>query len=98
MNKIKEIREYSFEFSVVMAVYNVEPFLREAVDSLIAQDFGFEHIQLIMVDDGSTDGSGAICDDYAAKYPENIMVIHKKNGGVASARNEGLKYAKCEFS
>lgn len=97
MNKIKEIREYSFEFSVVMAVYNVEPFLREAVDSLIAQDFGFEHIQLIMVDDGSTDGSGAICDDYAAKYPENIMVIHKKNGGVASARNEGLKYAKGRY-
>lgn len=88
-----EQREYPFEFSVVMAVYNVEPFLREAVDSLIAQDFGFEKIQLIMVDDGSTDGSGAICDEYVAQFPENVMVIHKKNGGVASARNEGLKYA-----
>lgn len=88
-----EQREYPFEFSVVMAVYNVEPFLREAVDSLIQQDFGFERIQLIMVDDGSTDGSGAICDEYAAQYPENVMVIHKENGGVASARNEGLKYA-----
>lgn len=86
-------REYPFEFSVVMAVYNVEPFLREAVDSLIQQDFGFEKIQLIMIDDGSTDGSGAICDEYAAQYPENVMVIHKENGGVSSARNEGLKYA-----
>lgn len=86
-------KEHPFAFSVVMAVYNVEPFLREAVDSLIAQDFGFENIQLIMVDDGSTDGSGAICDAYAARYPQNVQVIHKENGGVSSARNEGLKYA-----
>lgn len=92
-----EQREYPFEFSVVMAVYNVEPFLREAVDSLIQQDFGFERIQLIMVDDGSTDGSGAICDEYAAQYPENVMVIHKENGGVASARNEGLKYIQGRY-
>ena len=84
---------FPFEFSVIMAVYNVEPFLKEAVDSLIAQDFGFEKIQLIMVDDGSTDGSGAICDAYAAQYPGNVMVIHKENGGVSSARNTGLQYA-----
>lgn len=90
-------REFPFEFSVVMAVYNVEPFLREAVDSLIAQNFGFEKIQLIMVDDGSTDGSGAICDEYAERYPDNVMVIHKENGGVASARNEGLKYASGRY-
>lgn len=92
-----EQRGYPFEFSVVMAVYNVEPFLREAVDSLLAQDFGFEHIQLIMVDDGSTDGSGAICDEYARQYPENVMAIHKGNGGVSSARNEGLKYIRGRY-
>ena len=92
-----EQREYPFEFSVVMAVYNVEPFLREAVDSLIQQDFGFEKIQLIMVNDGSTDGSGAICDEYAARYPENVLVIHKENGGVSSARNEGLKYIQGRY-
>lgn len=92
-----EQKEYKFEFSVVMAVYNVEPWLREAVDSLIAQDFGFENIQLIMVDDGSTDGSGAICDEYAARYPENVTVVHKANGGVASARNEGLKHAQGRY-
>ena len=94
---MEEKKNYPFEFSVVMAVYNVEPFLREAVESLIAQDFGFEKIQLIMVDDGSTDGSGAICDEYAAQYPENVLVIHKENGGVSSARNEGLKYIQGRY-
>lgn len=54
--KMDEQREYPFAFSIIMSVYNVEPWIREAVDSLIAQDFGFENIQLIMVDDGSTDG------------------------------------------
>ncbi len=94
---MEEKKNYPFEFSVVMAVYNVEPFLREAVESLIAQDFGFEKIQLIMVDDGSTDGSGAICDEYAAQYPENVLVIHKENGGVSSARNEGLKHIQGRY-
>ena len=94
---MEENKEYPFEFSVVMAVYNVEPFLREAVDSLIQQDFGFERIQLIMVDDGSTDGSGALCDVYAVQYPENVLVIHKENGGASSARNEGLKHIKGRY-
>lgn len=92
-----EEREYPFEFSVVMAVYNVEPFLREAVDSLIGQDLGFEQIQLIMVDDGSFDGSGIICDEYADQYPENVIVIHKENGGVSSARNEGLNHVRGRY-
>lgn len=84
---------YPFDFSVVMAVYNVEPFLRESVDTLIHQDFGFDRIQLILVDDGSTDASGLICDEYQMQYPRNVLVIHKENGGVASARNAGLQYA-----
>lgn len=88
---------WPFDFSVVMAVFNVEPFLREAIDSLVEQDFGFERIQLILVDDGSTDKSGSICDEYGQQYPDNIVVVHKENGGVASARNEGLKYASGRF-
>ncbi len=88
---------YPYEFSVVMAVYNVEKYLREAVDSLIAQSFGFQKIQLILVDDGSTDSSGKICDAFREKYRENVIVIHKKNEGVASARNEGLKLATGRF-
>lgn len=87
---------YSYDFSVVMAVYNVEPFLRETIDSLVVQDFGFEKIQLILVDDGSTDRSSEICDEYKEKH-SNIFVIHKENGGVASARNLGLKYASGRF-
>lgn len=86
-----------FKISVVMAVYNVEEFLREAVDSLIAQDIGFENIQLIMVDDGSPDGSGAICDEYAARYPDNVVVVHKENGGVSTARNAGLELVEGEL-
>jgi len=83
-----------FKFSIITAVYNVEQFLDECIESVLKQDIGFEkNIQLILVDDGSTDRSGEICDKYAQKYPNNIFVIHKKNGGVASARNEGLKFA-----
>ena len=79
-------------FTVVMAVYNVEPFLRDAVESLKEQNFGFDRVQLILVDDGSSDGSGSICDEYAAQYG-NVTVIHKENGGVSSARNAGLAQA-----
>lgn len=86
-----------FKFSIVMAVYNVEPFLEEAIESVIAQDIGFDQVQLILVDDGAKDGSGAICDRYAQRYPQNIFVIHKENGGVSSARNEGLRHVQGEY-
>ena len=88
---------YPYKVSVIMAVYNVESFLSEAIDSIIAQDIGFENIQLILVDDGSPDGCGAICDTYAARYPGNIVAIHKENGGVSSARNAGLDIAQGEL-
>ena len=91
------MENYQFDFSVITAVYNVEAFLREAVDSVIKQDFGFEKIQLVLVDDGSKDGSGRICDDYAEKYPKNVVVIHKENGGASSARNVGLETASGRY-
>lgn len=87
----------NYIFSVVMAVYNVEPFLAEAIDSIIAQDIGFEHIQLILVNDGSKDNSGAICDSYQKKYPDNIVVVHKENGGVSTARNAGLELVQGKY-
>ena len=81
----------NYKFSVVMAVYNVEQFVEASIQSLISQDIGFENIQLILVDDGSKDSSGQICDRYAEKYPDNIVVIHQENAGVARARNAGLE-------
>ena len=74
-----------FEFSVIMAVYNTEEFLRDALESLEHQTYGFEKIQIILVDDGSKDTSGKICDEYAAKYPGNVIALHKPNGGQSSA-------------
>lgn len=88
---------YKYKVSIIMAVYKVEEFLREAIDSVIAQDIGFENIQLILVDDGSPDGSPAICDEYAARYPDNIVVIHKENGGVSTARNAGIERVEGQF-
>jgi poly(ribitol-phosphate) beta-N-acetylglucosaminyltransferase len=78
--------------SVVVPVFNVEPYLRECLDSVIAQTFGFERIQLIAVDDGSTDGSGRILDEYART--RGVTVIHEpRSGGAGRPRNVGLDIA-----
>lgn len=84
-------------FSIVTAVYNVEPYLGECIESVLHQDYDLARVQLILVDDGSTDGSGALCDAWAAKHPDTITVIHKENGGVSSARNEGLNHVRGEY-
>ena len=80
--------------SVIVPVYNVEKFLVECINSLIEQTLS--EIEILLIDDGSTDKSGKICDDYAKKY-SNIKVYHKKNGGLSDARNYGLQFAKGEF-
>ena len=88
----------AFKFSIVMAVYNVEDYLEEAIDSVINQTLSFEeNIQLILVDDGSSDNSRDIALNYQSKYPNNIEVISKENGGVASARNLGLKHVNGDY-
>ena len=84
---------HDFVFSIVMAVYNSAPYLREAFQSILNQSIGFDTIQLILVDDGSKDESGKICDSLAKGYPRNVISLHKKNGGPSSARNLGLEYA-----
>ncbi len=76
--------------SIIVPVYNVEPYLAECIDSLVNQTY--PHLEILLVDDGSTDGSGQICDDYAQK-DARIKVIHKKNGGNTSARKAGLRVA-----
>ena len=89
---------YKYKFSIIMSVYKVEEFIDEAVQSIINQTLNFkENVQIIMVDDGSPDNSGAICDSYARKYPDNIVVVHKENGGLSSARNEGLKHVEGRY-
>lgn len=80
--------------SIIMPVYNSEKYLRKAVESVLKQDF--EDFELILVDDGSPDNSGAICDEYARKY-DNVQVIHKENGGICNARNAGINVAKGEY-
>ena len=89
---------YKFKFTLICAVYNVEDYVAETLDSFIAQDIGFEeNVQVVLVNDGSRDRSGEICDEYAAKYPNNITVIHKENGGVSTARNEGLRHIEGKY-
>lgn len=81
--------------SVIIPVYNVEPYLRNCIDSVIKQDLRDE-IELLLIDDGSKDSSGKICDEYATKYSW-IKVYHLPNGGVSRARNFGLKHATGEY-
>ena len=80
--------------SVIIPVYNVEKYLRECLDSVLAQTYTC--YEVIMVDDGSTDSSGAICDEYAAK-DGRFRVIHKENGGASTARNAGLANVSGEY-
>ena len=80
-------REKTPKVSVIVPVYKVEKYLPECIDSILAQTF--TDFELILVDDGSPDNSGKICDDYAAR-DSRIRVFHKENGGVSSARNLGL--------
>lgn len=84
-----------YRVSVIVPVYNCAKYLLRALDSVVTQkDFYLD--ELILVDDGSIDGSGEICDDYQSKYP-NIKVIHQQNSGVSVARNEGIKKAEGEW-
>lgn len=78
------------EISVIIPVYNVEKYFKKCIESVLAQTF--KDIEILLIDDGSTDRSGEICDDFAKK-DTRIRVIHKKNGGVSSARNCGIENA-----
>ncbi len=80
------------KISVVVAVYNIEKYIKDCVESILAQDF--DDFEVILVDDGSTDKSGAICDKFTDK---RVKVIHQKNLGLSEARNNGLAAAKGDF-
>lgn len=80
--------------SVIVPVYNVESYLRKCLDSIVGQTY--HDLEIILVDDGSTDKSGDICDEYA-KNDSRIIVIHKENGGLSDARNAGMRIATGEY-
>lgn len=80
--------------SVIVPVYNVEPYLRKCLDSIVNQTY--RDLEILVIDDGSTDGSGKICDEYAEK-DERVKVFHTKNRGLSCVRNLGLDEAKGEW-
>lgn len=82
------------KISVIVPVYNVERYLKRCIDSIINQTYS--NLEIILIDDGSTDKSGAICDEYKEKN-DNLLVVHKENGGLSSARNEGLNRAGGDY-
>ena len=83
------------KLSIIVPVYNVEKFLNKCLDSLVGQTM--EDYEIILVDDGSKDASGRICDEYAEKYPELVRVLHIDNGGQGRARNFGIETARGEY-
>ena len=77
--------------SIIVPIYNMQKYLRKCLDTLIKQTY--DKLEIILVDDGSTDSSGVICDEYLLK-DNRIKVIHKENAGVSNARNVGIAIAK----
>lgn len=82
------------EISIIVPVFNVEKYLNRCIDSILSQSFG--DYELLLVDDGSADGSGKICDEYAKK-DSRIKVFHKNNGGLSSARNFGIEQSSAPY-
>ena len=83
------------KISVIVPVYNVEAYLEECILSILRQTY--REFELVLLDDGSTDKSGLICDQYAQRYPENIVVIHQENQGPLPTRIHGIKHAGGEI-
>lgn len=88
-----------FTFSIIMAIYNSQDYLSEAIESIINQDLGFrDNVELVLVDDASDDDSYRICSEYKENFPQNIVLVKSShNAGPASARNLGLKHATGKY-
>lgn len=82
-------------FSLIVPIYKIEAYLPKCIDSVLAQTC--QDFELLLVDDGSPDGCGAICDDYALRYPEKIRAIHQPNGGAGAARNHGIELSAGDY-
>ncbi len=88
--------KFSYRISVITPVYNAEATLDKTMQSLFSQTMPTEDMEIILINDGSTDGSGQLCDKYAAEY-ENVKVIHQENSGVSAARNAGIRSAQGKY-
>ena len=84
------------KLSIIVPIYNVESYLAKCVDSLLQQDLSPEEYEIILIDDGSPDHCGEICNNYANAHP-NIKVIHRENGGLSAARNSGIDVAQGKY-
>lgn len=93
MDRQNILDQYIPQVSIIVPIYNVDRYLRRCIDSIIGQTF--KNWELILVDDGSTDSSGLICDDYS--FDERVIVIHKKNEGISITRQFGLNKAKGRY-
>ena len=94
MLKVESKKKAEPLISVIVPVYNVEKYINKCVDSIIGQDYA--NLEIILVDDGSPDNCGKICDEYK-KLDKRVKVIHKSNGGLSSARNAGIEIAKGDY-
>ena len=82
--------------SVIVPVYNVELYLRKCIDSLLNQDLARDEYEIVLVDDGSTDQCGTICDEYASRHT-HVVALHQANGGLSAARNSGIDEARGDY-
>ena len=87
--------ENKYAISVIVPIYNMEKLMRKCLDSILAQTF--QDYECLLIDDGSTDGSPVICDEYAARNPR-FIAYHKPNGGLSDARNYGIEHAQGEYT
>lgn len=81
--------------SVIVPVYNVKKYIRECINTILSQSY--KNYEIVLVDDGSTDGSGAVCDEYQNKHPKTVKVVHKHNEGLNYARRDGFQAASGEY-
>jgi glycosyltransferase involved in cell wall biosynthesis len=84
-------------FTIISAIHNVSPYLNQFLESIERQTYGMENLDLILIDDGSTDDSLSVCESFAARWPRSVHVLHQKNSGQGSARNSGLAHSRGEW-
>ena len=92
-----DAHELSPRFTIISPVYNVEKYLEDFIRSVESQLFSLDHVEVVMVDDGSTDSSPRILSEWQARRPELVTVVTQQNGGIGSARNAGLRSARGEW-